>query len=95
MSSTALVFLFGIRCCTKPWRILPRPRQARRSGPSFRVYRSASDRSPSARNTNFHGGSNQWDAIRRALVGAALATHGDVAYGLILKAFGPEPWIKT
>ena len=37
-----------------------------------------------ARNTNFHGGSNQWDAIRRAL-GAALATHGD-EYGLILKA---------
>ena len=37
-----------------------------------------------ARNTNFHGGSNQWDAIRRAL-GAALATHGD-DYGLILKA---------
>ena len=38
-----------------------------------------------ARNTNFHGGSNQWDAIRRAL-GAALATHGDVEYGLVLKA---------
>ena len=38
-----------------------------------------------ARNTNFHGGSNQWDAIRRAL-GAALATHGDVEakYGLVL-----------
>ena len=40
-----------------------------------------------ARNTNFHGGSNQWDAIRRAL-GAARATHGDVEakYGLVLKA---------
>ena len=40
-----------------------------------------------ARNVNFHGGSNQWDAIRRAL-GAALATHGDVEtkYGLVLKA---------
>ena len=38
-----------------------------------------------ARNVNFHGGSNQWDAIRRAL-GAALATRGDVEYGLILKA---------
>ena len=38
-----------------------------------------------ARNTNFHGGSNQWDAIRRSL-GAALATHGDVEYGLVLKA---------
>ena len=37
--------------------------------------------------TIFHGGSNQWDAIRRAL-GAALATHGDVEakYGLVLKA---------
>jgi len=40
-----------------------------------------------ARNVNFHGGSNQWDAIRRALQ-AALATHGDVEarYGLVLKA---------
>ena len=37
-----------------------------------------------ARNVNFHGGSNQWDAIRRAL-DAALATHAN-EYGLILKA---------
>ena len=40
-----------------------------------------------ARNTNFHGGSNQWDAILRA-IGAARATHGDIEakYGLVLKA---------